>query len=158
MDYSSNQLKFVFSKKATKFDKIFTVDLTLCSKCQIEVEDSINFCGLLRKHQLYYFVVKHFFSIVIKFLFLRRPQKWTNSIPSIWHLLHNVKSTVKISSIFVAFSEYMNFTQETKSQLSSCFLRRPQNFFTFYLTLCSKCQIDGEYFVNFCGLLKTHEL
>ena len=25
----------MFSKKATKIDEIFTVDLTLCSKCQI---------------------------------------------------------------------------------------------------------------------------
>ena len=38
-----------------------------------------------------------------------RPQKLTKSSPSIWHLLHNVKSTVKISSIFVAFLENMNF-------------------------------------------------
>ena len=41
--------------------------------------------------------------------FLRRPQKLTKSSLSIWHLLHNVKSTVKISSIFVAFLEDMNF-------------------------------------------------
>ena len=26
-------LKFMFSKKATKIDEIFNVDLTLCSKC-----------------------------------------------------------------------------------------------------------------------------
>ena len=39
--------------KATKIDEIFTVDLTLCSKCQIDGEDFINFCGLLRKHKLY---------------------------------------------------------------------------------------------------------
>ena len=45
-------LKFMFSKKATKFDKIFTVNLTLCSKCQIDGEDFFNFCGLLRKHKL----------------------------------------------------------------------------------------------------------
>ena len=43
----------MFSKKATKFDKIFTVDLTLFSKCQIDGEDFFNFCGLLRKHELY---------------------------------------------------------------------------------------------------------
>ena len=43
-------LKFMFSKKATKSDKIFTVNLTVCSKCQINSEDFINFCGLLRKH------------------------------------------------------------------------------------------------------------
>ena len=47
-------LKFMFSKKATKIDEIFTVDLTLCSKCQIDSEDLVNFCGLLRKHVLYY--------------------------------------------------------------------------------------------------------
>ena len=43
----------MFSKEATKFEKIFTVDLKLCSKCQIDGEDFINFCGLLRKHELY---------------------------------------------------------------------------------------------------------
>ena len=46
-------LKFMFSKKATKIDEIFTVNLTLCSKCQIGGEDFVNFCGLLRKHELY---------------------------------------------------------------------------------------------------------
>ena len=45
-------LKFMFSKKATKFDKIFTIDLTLCSKCQIGGEDFVYFCGILRKHEL----------------------------------------------------------------------------------------------------------
>ena len=39
-------IKFMFSKKATKFDKIFTDDLKLCSKCQIDAEDFINFCGM----------------------------------------------------------------------------------------------------------------
>ena len=44
--------KFVFSKKATKIEEIFTVNLTLCSKCQIDGEDFVEFCGLLRKHEL----------------------------------------------------------------------------------------------------------
>ena len=43
----------MFSKMATKIDEIFTVVLTLCSKCQIDGEDFFNFCGLLRKHELY---------------------------------------------------------------------------------------------------------
>ena len=43
----------MFSKKAAKIDEIFTVELTLCSKCQIDGEDFVNFCGLLRKHELY---------------------------------------------------------------------------------------------------------
>ena len=45
-------LKFMFSKKAAKFEKMFTVDLMLCSKCQVDGEDFVNFCGLLRKHEL----------------------------------------------------------------------------------------------------------
>ena len=48
----SSILKFVFSKKATKFDKIFTVDLTLTTYCEIDGEDFVNFCGLLRKNEL----------------------------------------------------------------------------------------------------------
>ena len=36
----------MFSKKATKVDEIFTVDLTLCRKCQIDGKDFVNFCGL----------------------------------------------------------------------------------------------------------------
>ena len=45
-------LKFMFSKKATKIDKIFTVDLTVTTYCQIDGKDFVNFCGLLRKHEL----------------------------------------------------------------------------------------------------------
>ena len=43
----------MFSKKATKIVKIFTVELPLFSKCQIDGKDYINFCGLLRIHELY---------------------------------------------------------------------------------------------------------
>ena len=50
----------MFSKKATKIDEIITVYLTLCSKCQIDGEDFINFCGLLRKHELYYIFKLHY--------------------------------------------------------------------------------------------------
>ena len=50
----------MFSKKATKIDEIFTVDLTLCSKFQIDGEDFVNFCGLLRKHELYLLKVTTF--------------------------------------------------------------------------------------------------
>ena len=46
-------LKFMFSKKATKIDEVFTVDLRLCSKRQIDGENFVNFRGLLRKYELY---------------------------------------------------------------------------------------------------------
>ena len=36
-------------EKLTKF----SVNLTVCSNCQIDGEDFINFYGLLRKHELY---------------------------------------------------------------------------------------------------------
>ena len=41
--------------------------------------------------------------------FLRRPQKLTKSSRLIWHYVVSVKSTVKISSFFVAFLENINF-------------------------------------------------
>ena len=40
-------VKFMFSKKATKIDDIFTVYLTLCSKCQIDGEDLSIFVSFL---------------------------------------------------------------------------------------------------------------
>ena len=43
----------MFSENATKIDKIFTVDLTVTTYCQIDGEDFVNFCGLLRKRELY---------------------------------------------------------------------------------------------------------
>ena len=50
-------LKFMFSKKATKIDEIFSVDLTVTTYCQIDGEDFVNFCGLLRKRE-HYFIIK----------------------------------------------------------------------------------------------------
>ena len=44
----------MFSKKATKIDKIFTIHLTVTTYCQIDGEDFDNFCGLLRKRELYH--------------------------------------------------------------------------------------------------------
>ena len=43
----------MFSKKATKIDEILTDNFTLCSKRQIDGEDFVNFCGLLRKYEIY---------------------------------------------------------------------------------------------------------
>ena len=47
------ELKFMFSKKATKINEIFTVDLMVTTYCQIEGEDFVNFCCLFRKYELY---------------------------------------------------------------------------------------------------------
>ena len=37
--YKGGRVKFMFCKKATKFDEIFTVDLTITTYCQIEGEE-----------------------------------------------------------------------------------------------------------------------
>ena len=42
----------MFFKKATKFDEIFTIDVTVTTYCQIDGEDFVNFSGLLRKRVL----------------------------------------------------------------------------------------------------------
>ena len=42
----------MFSKKATKIDKILAVDLTGTTLCQTAAEDFVNFYGLLRKRKL----------------------------------------------------------------------------------------------------------
>ena len=52
----------MFSKKATKIDK-----MTVTTYCQIDSKDFVNFCGLLRKRELYnaqkYLeMYSHFFS------------------------------------------------------------------------------------------------
>ena len=39
------------------------------------------------------------------------------SSPSIWHYVLDVKSTVKISSIFVAFLENINFNPEGRNDV-----------------------------------------
>ena len=61
---SCHLVKFMFSKKATKFDEIFTIKLMLCSKFKIKGRDFVNFCGLLKKHELYGII----FEVVYKSL------------------------------------------------------------------------------------------
>ena len=65
-------VKFMFSKKATKIEEIFTGYLTLCSKYQIDGEDFFNFCGLLRKHEIYQreFSIQFFQEFRKAFIFL----------------------------------------------------------------------------------------
>ena len=44
---TSTIVKFTFSEKATKNDKIFTFNLTVCSNCQIDGEDFVIFEAFL---------------------------------------------------------------------------------------------------------------
>ena len=44
----------MFSKKATKIEEIFTIDLTLFSKCQIGGEDFIFFVAFLENTNFMY--------------------------------------------------------------------------------------------------------
>ena len=89
----------MFSKKATKIDEIFPVDLTLCSKCQIDSEDFVDFCGLLRKHELYHQIM----SITVVIRYTKKEPKSDDRLSKFdWHdlstivlaimLLHNLKT------------------------------------------------------------------
>ena len=42
----------MLSKKATKIEELFNIDLTLCTKCQIDGDDFVDFYGLLGKCKL----------------------------------------------------------------------------------------------------------
>ena len=70
------KLKFTFSEKATKIGKIFTVNLTVCSNRQIDDEDFVNFCGLLRKYELYQWI-----STFDPVLFPKKFEKWALLTP-----------------------------------------------------------------------------
>ena len=50
------------------------------------------------------------------------------SSQSIWHLLHNVKKTMKIFPIFVAFLENINYNLKVDDDKRKCILRG-QKFF-----------------------------
>ena len=54
-------LKFIYSKKATKFEELSLLVLTLLSKYVLNVKTkiSLNFSGLLRKPHLYIVKNKH---------------------------------------------------------------------------------------------------
>ena len=81
------------------------------------------------------------------------------SSPSIWHLLHNVKSTVKISSIFVAFLEeeidllvsikrgiHAPCSYEKDDVVKFVFSKKAtkiDEIFTVDLTVWSKCQTNS---------------
>jgi hypothetical protein len=75
--------------------------------------------------------------------FPRRPQKLMKSSTQTWHLLHNVKSTVKISSIFVAFLGNMNF-----NTISTRVCPRPPLDFLTFLRPCEYLKRDA-YFMCF---------
>ena len=49
------------------------------------------------------------FLTTLKFMFSKKATKIDKISPAIWHYVVSVKSTVKISLIFVAFLENMNF-------------------------------------------------
>ena len=56
----------MFSKKAIKFEKIFTVDLTLCSKCQIDGEDFVDFCATSFYHFQQWRIASYFKITLLK--------------------------------------------------------------------------------------------
>ena len=117
-------IKFMYFKKVTKNDEIFTVDLMLCSK-----DCSSRFHS---KHS------------TVKFIYSEKATKFCEIFPLLLTVSTVVKSKGKISQNFVTFSEYMNFISTM--------------FTTKFTGTVFKYQIHGEDFINFCALLRKHEL
>ena len=117
-------LKFIFSKKATKIDETFTVDLTSCSKCQIDGEDFINFCGLLRKHELYRLKPSSFQAKKVK------KKKVIPQTPFAVQFLR-----LQVDKDFVLILKSQNFTRPDLSELNDL-KRITENYFdaTIYFT------------------------
>ena len=65
-------VKFMFSKKATKTDVIFTVNLTLTTKRQIDGEDDFKFLGLFRKNIQ---------SLYLNYLIVQQHAMYTQFLP-----------------------------------------------------------------------------
>ena len=55
-------------------------------------------------------------------MFSKKATKIMKSSPSIWRYVVNVKSTMKISSISVAFLENMNFTSINQKKVTQQWL------------------------------------
>ena len=49
-------------------------------------------------------------GVIVKFIYSEKATKFCEIFPLLLTTVHTVKSNVKISQNFVAFSEYMNFT------------------------------------------------
>ena len=91
----------MFSKKATKIDEIFNVDLTVTTYCHIDVEYFVNFCGLLRKRELH-----------IRYRYRGISKKSVKKLDVLYELTHRVqnyssylheKFEVRIHKTFVIF-------------------------------------------------------
>ena len=69
----------------------------------------------------------HFLRFV-KFIYSEKATKFCEIFPLLWTTVHTVKSKGKISQTFMAFSEYMNFTNQ-------CYYTKYHFKFTFLLFL-----------------------
>ena len=129
-------LKFSFSEKATKFAQSSLWFWRLLSKCQNHKDDCTNFCGLLRKAELYQARVSFFFG---NFTFSR--------------LKLLSKKTSKQKKVFVGGTTFV----VVKFSFSEKATKFAQSSLRFW-SLLRKCQNHKDNCTNFCGLLRKAEL
>ena len=88
----------MFSKKATKIEEMFTVDLTLTSK--IDGEDLLNFCDRFRKHELY----------LIKIDYTSHNYTQYMDVPHIYDPYHNLAFQQKsYNNYYFLYDKHLNF-------------------------------------------------
>ena len=95
------------------------------------------------------FASSWFFFSIFKLKFSKKATKMIKSSPSIWRCVVNVKSTVKILSIFVSFLENMNFICKIQSNLLTKELLQDREFQFDYI--CSLLSWKGNKMVWNCN-------
>ena len=110
--------------KATKIDQIFTVDLTLCSKLQIDGEDFVYFYVLLGKHELYIFLKgKRKFLESLKFKdFFSWISAWPPQIVLV-HIGHPVEEANALQSKIKNHQEQLESLKKELEKLESVYNR-----------------------------------
>ena len=137
----------MFSEKATKINKIFTINLALCSKCQMDGEDFINFNGLLRKYELYNNAFTIYF-LVTGHLHLKT--KNTNDI------LKVEISLVKIWKYVIEISE--ETTEVEESWLVIIFISGPSHCCTARQVINYRNTTFLDFIAQYLPLKKTYKL
>ena len=92
--------------KATKFCKISTLLLSVCTVDKTKVEISQNFVALSEYTN---FKTNKKVCYIVKFIYSEKATKFCEIFPLLLSTVHTDKSKGKISQNFVAFTEYMNF-------------------------------------------------
>ena len=76
----------------------------------LDLQKLIQLKAKLIKKETAFLYVLYLFNVKLKFIYSEKATKFCEIFPLLLTAVHTVKSKGKVSQIFLAFSEYMNFT------------------------------------------------